>query len=35
MKTFDICYENGWFFHKICGKNGQKFVKIVKWKMKN
>ena len=20
MRTFNICYENGWFFHKIFGK---------------
>ena len=29
MKTFDIRYENGWFFHKIFGKSGQKVVKKV------
>ena len=28
MSTFDIRYENGWFFHKIFGKSGQKVVKM-------
>ena len=32
MSTFDIPYENGWFFHKIFG---QKVVKVKNLKIKN
>ena len=34
MRTFDIRYKNGWFFHKSFGKRGYKIVKMKKWKMK-
>ena len=30
MRTFDIHYKNGWFFHKIFGKGHQKIVKMKK-----
>ena len=32
MRTFDIRYKNGWFFHKSFGKRGYKIVKMKKMK---
>ena len=35
VSTFGIRYENGWFFHKIFGKSGSKFVKVKDLQIKN